>query len=42
MIFKFNYLNICIWLITDHKIAIEDKFVKLKPTDINTTATITI
>ena len=33
--------NICIWLITDHKLAIEDIFVKLGPTDINTTAPIT-
>ena len=35
MILKFNNLNICIWLIIDHKLAIEDKFVKLEPTDIN-------
>ena len=28
-----NYINICIWLITDHRLAIEDKFAKLEPTD---------
>ena len=36
VILRFNYLNSCIWLITDHKLAIEDKFVRLEPADINT------
>ena len=34
-------MNNCIWLITDHKLDIEDKFVQLKPTDINAIIPIT-
>ena len=40
MILAFNYLNSCNWLITDHKLAIEDKSVKEEPTHINIIAPI--
>ena len=40
MTLKFIFLNIWIWLIIDHKLAIEDKFVKLVPTDIKVIAPI--